>query len=273
MLPALWMWPGMMPILHCAGRDDAGAVRADRGATLRCALEARLAHADHVDHRDAFGDADDELAARVDRFEDRVGGAGRRNEDARSRSAPVSFTASFDGVEDGHLCLRTSRRRAPGVTPRDDLRAVLDHLLRVERARAAGDALDESLVSLSTRMLICRPPFATAATIFCAPSAIVVGGLNREAALAQDLAPELDVRAFEAHDERHLEPELLRRGDDARRDDVALHDAAEDVDEDRLHLRALQDHLEGLGDLLLRSRRRRRRGSSPARRRAFRRRA
>src|SRR5882672_9420373 len=59
------------------------------------------------------------------------------------------------------------------------------------------------------------------------------GGLDREPALAQDLAPQLHVRALEAHDEGHLEPQLPGRGHDAVRDDVALHDAAEDVDEDR----------------------------------------
>src|SRR5450432_720625 len=73
-----------------------------------------------------------------------------------------------------------------------------------------------------------------------------VGGLNREPALRQDLLAELDVRAFEPHYERHLEPELLGRRDDALGDHVALHDAAEDVDEDAFDLRARQDHAEGL---------------------------
>ena len=38
--------------------------------------------------------------------------------------------------------------------------------------------------------------------------------------------------------------------DHARGDDVALHDAAEDVDQDRLQLRVLQHDLERLGHLL-----------------------
>ncbi len=57
--------------------------------------------------------------------------------------------------------------------------------------------------------------------------------------------------ALEPNDERHFESHLLGRGDDARGDDVALHDASEDVDEDALRLGAFHDHAEGLGDLLL----------------------
>ena len=67
-------------------------------------------------------------------------------------------------------------------------------------------------------MFALTPPVrATAATIFCAPSAIDGGRLDGEPALVEDLAAQLDVRALEAHDERHLEAELLRRGDDAAR--------------------------------------------------------
>ena len=64
--------------------------------------------------------------------------------------------------------------------------------------------------------------FTTASTIFCAPSAIVLGGLNREAALVQDFPAEVHVGALEADDERDLQAELLRRSDDAAGDDVAL---------------------------------------------------
>ena len=46
-----------------------------------------------------------------------------------------------------------------------------------------------------------------------------------------------DVVALEADDQRQLEADLPHRLDDAGGDDVAVHDAAEDVDEDALHLR------------------------------------
>ena len=139
----------------------------------------------------------------------------------------------------------------PGVDARDDLRAVLDHLLRVERAGAAGDALHEQPRVLADEDAHLLTSHRDRATTFCAPSAMVLAAWMARPLSFEDLASELDVRALEPDDERHLQPELLRRRDDAVGDDVALHDAAEDVDEDRLHLRALEDHLEGLGDLLL----------------------
>ena len=142
------MCPGMMPILHAPGRDDAGAVRSDE--PHRLAFE-RAAHADHVHDRDALGDADDQPAARVDRLEDRVGRAERRHEDARGVGAGL-LDGFRDGVENRNADLLAVRalgleRFAAAVrrAARDDLRAVRDALLGVERARRAGDALDDDL--------------------------------------------------------------------------------------------------------------------------------
>ncbi len=53
--------------------------------------------------------------------------------------------------------------------------------------------------------------------------------------LGQDLLAELDVGAFEADDQRHRDGHFLGRRDHAFGDDVAAHDAAEDVDQDALH--------------------------------------
>src|SRR3546814_17059842 len=61
----------------------------------------------------------------------------------------------------------------------------------------------------------------------------------------------LDVRALQANDERHRQIHFLRRGDDAVGDDVAFHDAAEDVDEDALYRGVLEDDLERRGHLFL----------------------
>ncbi len=69
---------------------------------------------------------------------------------------------------------------------------------------------------------------------------------------ADDLLAEIDVGAFEAHDQRHLEADVLDRGDHALGDDVAAHDAAEDVDENALHVRVGGDDLERRRHLLLR---------------------
>src|SRR4051812_26100050 len=53
----------------------------------------------------------------------------------------------------------------------------------------------------------------------------VVATDDRQAGIGEDLLAEIHVRSFEAHDERHLEADLLRRGDHALGDHIALHDA------------------------------------------------
>src|SRR6201747_1616837 len=79
----------------------------------------------------------------------------------------------------------------------------------------------------------------------------VAGGEDGQAAVGEDLLAELDIGAFQAHHQRHGERDFLRGGDDALRDDVAFHDAAEGVDQDALHIGIADDDLERLGHLLL----------------------
>src|SRR5690554_2069494 len=76
-----------------------------------------------------------------------------------------------------------------------------------------------------------------------------VCGNDVEAALGEDLLPEIDVRTFKANDERYFEADLLHSFDDPFCDDITLHDAAEDVDEDALHVRVARDDAERCGDL------------------------
>ena len=71
------------------------------------------------------------------------------------------------------------------------------------------------------------------------------------AAVLHDLLPHLHVRSLQPHHQGNLQVELLRGRDDSRGDDVALHDAAEDVDEDGLDVVVHGEDLEGLDDLLL----------------------
>ena len=78
----------------------------------------------------------------------------------------------------------------------------------------------------------------------------VVGGDDRQAGVRENLPADVLVRALHPHDQRHRQVGFTHRGDDAVGDGVALHDAAEDVDQDALHLRILQHDLERLGDLL-----------------------
>ena len=69
--------------------------------------------------------------------------------------------------------------------------------------------------------------------------------------LADDFLALFNVGAFEAHDQRNLKADRLYRRDHAARDDVAFHDAAEDVDQNALHLRVGGDDLERRRHLLL----------------------
>src|SRR5690606_16347695 len=78
----------------------------------------------------------------------------------------------------------------------------------------------------------------------------VVGGGDRQAGVLQQLLAGVHVGPLQAHDHRHLDVHFLDRGDDALGDHVAAHDAAEDIDEDRLHVVARQDQLERLGHAL-----------------------
>src|SRR5262249_46816735 len=68
-------------------------------------------------------------------------------------------------LEAGDLAAALARRDAG-----DDARAVLDHLLGVERTRRAGHALDDELGVVSDEDAHLEPPAAL--TTFCAPSAM-----------------------------------------------------------------------------------------------------
>ena len=72
----------------------------------------------------------------------------------------------------------------------------------------------------------------------------------RRRGVGEDPPPLLGVRAVEADDDRQLDLHLVERLQDAARDLVAARDPAEDVEEDRLHLRVARDHLERVDDAL-----------------------
>jgi len=64
--------------------------------------------------------------------------------------------------------------------------------------------------------------------------------------------PLLDVRTFEANDDRDLNPDVLGGLDHAARDHVAADDAAEDVDEYSPYVLVGEQDAEGRLDALLR---------------------
>src|SRR5690606_5517759 len=121
--------------LRAARSDDARAIRPDQpgAAALQHGFDA-----DHVEHRHALGDADDELDAGVGRFEDRVRRERRWHVNDANRGAGRALRVR-DGIEDRQpevLLAAAARRHAA-----DHLRAVGQALLRVERALLAGQAL------------------------------------------------------------------------------------------------------------------------------------
>ncbi len=130
----------------------------------------------------------------------------------------------------------------------DHLGAVGDGLLGVEGALSAGDALADDLGVLVDRgwtWLRRRP--SRPSTIFSAPSDRSLAAMTFRPLEFEDFLAELDVGAFQAHHQGHLQADLLHRGDHALGDDVAAHDAAEDVDQDALHVGVGGDDLEGRG--------------------------
>ena len=77
-LPSLWMWPGMMPILHLPGEMMPGQFGPISRDFFGLQIFPRL---HHVERRNAFGDADDQRNPRVGGFHDGVGRERRRHED------------------------------------------------------------------------------------------------------------------------------------------------------------------------------------------------
>ena len=101
----------MMPILHSPGVMTPGQFGPISGDLVPS--RARLTRTMSM-HRDAFGDADDQLDPGIDRFQDRVGGEGRRHVDDTG-VAPVLARASCTVSNTGRS--RCVVPPLPGVTP------------------------------------------------------------------------------------------------------------------------------------------------------------
>src|SRR5262249_14149292 len=125
--------------------DDAGTVGADQATRL---LPEEAHGAGHVQDRDALGNGDDDLDARVGGLHDGVGGARRRDEDHGGVGAGLADRLG-DGVEDRHralvLALPGSAALARGDTA-DHLRAVRQALLGVEAAGLAQALTEDARV-------------------------------------------------------------------------------------------------------------------------------
>src|ERR1017187_10122666 len=128
-------------IFSLTGRDNAGTIRADEPhrTALQCAL-----HPDHVAHGNAFGNGNHQFQPGIRAFQNRVGGKGCRNKNSGGRRAGL-FHRLGGRVENGDFLSAVLKDLAAlaGGDAGNDLRAVINRELRVPRAEAAGDALDE----------------------------------------------------------------------------------------------------------------------------------
>ena len=175
---------------------------------------------------------------------------GRRHVD-HAGVAPVSARASCTVSNTGRSRCRGAA--FPGRHAADHLGAVGDRLLGMEGALRAGEALADHRWSRLDEDRHHAASLQPRATTLRAASSRFVGGDERQPRLAAgSCAAEFDIGAFEPHDQRHVQIDLARRRDDALGDHVAAHDAAEDVDQDRLDVRVGQDQLERDGDPLVR---------------------
>src|SRR5262245_50841827 len=128
--------------LAFARRDDAGAVGANQTGV---GVAERALDLDHVEDRHAFGDADDEGDGGVDRFEDGIGGKGRRHIDHACIGAG-RLGGVLDRVEDGEAEMGGAARARRH--PADHARAVSDRLFGMERALRAGETLADDAGAL-----------------------------------------------------------------------------------------------------------------------------
>ncbi len=95
----------------------------------------------HVVDRDPFSNADHDLKPGIHPFQNGVSGESGRNEDRGSRGAGL-FYCLCDRVEDRHPVFK-ELAAFTGRDAGDDLGAVIKAELRVTRAEAAGDSLND----------------------------------------------------------------------------------------------------------------------------------
>ena len=157
-----------MPILHLPGEMMPGQLGPISRVFLPLQEFPRL---HHVERRNAFGDADHQRDARIGGFHDGVGGERRRHENHGGVRAGLLHGLRH-GIE--HRQVEVLGAALAGRHAADDVGAVGDGLLRVERAFLAGEALHDQ-----SRVFVYQyaHSFASAAsfTTFSAASRMSVG--------------------------------------------------------------------------------------------------
>src|SRR5260221_3210393 len=165
------------PDLRPTGRCRAGAVRADEA---RAGATGRLDDRDHVEGRDALGDAEDRGDAGGYGLEDRVGGARCRDENATGVRARLG-DGFGDRVEDRDAPVEGPLTALAGRHARDDLRPVRLHGPGMELALAAGDPLDDEPGVVADEDAHAALAAFAAATAFAAASSSEDAVSNRAA--------------------------------------------------------------------------------------------
>src|SRR5271163_4346310 len=145
-----------------AGRDDAGAVGADEPRFVEV---DRGSGANHVNHRDAFRDADDERNFSVGGFENRVGSVWRRNENYGSVGARGLYSF-LNGIE--HRTFQVLGPTFAWGYATNDICPVFNHLLRMKSSFASRETLHDETRFFVYQHAHRAPP--ARATTFCAPS-------------------------------------------------------------------------------------------------------
>ena len=97
-------------------------------------------HLHHVERRNSLRDAHHERNAGVGRFHDCVRGKCRRHVNHRSICA-CFFYCVRNSIENGNAFVRCAAFSGRHAT--DDVRSILNHLLRMKRAFFAGDSLHD----------------------------------------------------------------------------------------------------------------------------------
>ena len=116
-------------------RDDTGAIGTHEASVVRLQC---LLHAHHVVHRNALGDTDDELNARVRGLEDGIGSPTSGHVDHGNIGAR-RLNGVMDGVE--HWQPEVSLATTPRRNATNQLGAIVEAALAVERALVASEAL------------------------------------------------------------------------------------------------------------------------------------
>jgi len=225
--PGLWMWPGMMPILHSPGVITPGQF----GPIRRTPSSSHFTFTSSMSSVGTpLGDADDQPDSAVGRLEDRVLAERRRHVDHRCVGTGggnrVGHGVEYRQAEVGLATLA-------GVTPPTIFVPYSMACFECEVPCEPVKPWQMTLVSLLTRMLIELP-------LRCGDDGLSSLGQalcrdDVESALGQHPGTEVGIVALEAHHHGHLDAYFRHRADDALGDQVATHDAAEDVDQHRAH--------------------------------------